>query len=164
MNDEPSIKVIDLNLEALSKPACKLIEVVRAATGVVYEPTQIKRRAKAEAEAKTILATADAEAAEIAYRAAARLGHIEVRRQENIESIVDKAVDNMPDEASEEPVDQDWVHQFFEQCQDVSNEQMQALWARLLASEVARPGSFSPRTMSVVRFLRVEDAALFTKF
>lgn len=157
---------MDINidpLKALSKPACKLIEAVRAATGVVYEPTQIRRRAKAEGEEKTILATADARATEIAYRAAARLGHVEVRRQENIESIIGKAIDYVPAEASDEPVDQDWIHQFFEQCQDVSNERMQALWARLLAGEVTLPGSFSPRTMNVVRFLRVEDAALFTK-
>jgi hypothetical protein len=40
---------------------------------------------------------------------------------------------------------------------------MQQIWARILAGEVARPGSFAPRTLSVVRDLTKHDAHLFTK-
>jgi len=60
-------------------------------------------------------------------------------------------------------VSEDWTSRFFEECQDISDEQMQKIWARMMAGEVARPGSFSPRTLSVVRDLTKSDASLFTK-
>lgn len=39
------------SLEGLTKPLSKLIEAVQSGIGVFYEPTQILRKAKAEAEA-----------------------------------------------------------------------------------------------------------------
>ena len=41
---------------------------------------------------------------------------------------------------------------------------MQTLWARLLAGEVANPGSFSLRTLQLVRLLRQSDAVTFKRF
>lgn len=60
-------------------------------------------------------------------------------------------------------MDEDWIAQFFNYCQDVSNEEMQVVWARLLAGEVAKPGSYSFRALHVVRTLRQADAALFRR-
>jgi hypothetical protein len=70
----------------------------------------------------------------------------------------------LPDAVSDQPVDEDWVAQFFNHCQDVSNEQMQTVWARLLAGEVAKPGSFSLRTLGLVRVMDKDDANTFTRF
>jgi hypothetical protein len=67
-------------------------------------------------------------------------------------------------DVSEQPVDEDWVAQFINSCKYVRNEQMRVLWSRLLAGEVAKPGSFSMRTLGFVRTLSKSDADLFTRF
>lgn len=62
---------------------------------------------------------------------------------------------------SEEPVDADWTARFFENVKDVSNEDMQKLWAMLLAGEIASPGRFSLRTLDVLRNMTSVEANLF---
>lgn len=46
------MSLIDLSLSGLSEPGTKLIEKISDAIGVLYEPTRIRKKAKAEAEAK----------------------------------------------------------------------------------------------------------------
>lgn len=156
------INVSLIDLKGWGEPVSKLIDAVRSATGVRYEPNRIRRKARAEADARIILAKADIQVSEITQRAAHRMIHREVRRQENIDAIVDSAMKQLPDSVAKEPVDDGWLAGFFEQCQDVSGEQLQQLWGRLLAGEVARPGSFSLRTLGMVKVLEASDAKLFT--
>lgn len=155
---------LPVDLKALSEPAVKLIEAVRDAVGAVYEPTRIRRRAKAEADAAVILARSQTAVREIEIRASERLIRRELRRQDNIERITKKALDALPNSVSKDPVDEDWISRFFEHCQDVGNEEMQSLWAKLLAGEVAKPGTFSLRTLRIIRDLARDDALLFTNF
>ena len=117
-------------LKPLSEPVVKLIDTVSGAVGAVYEPRRIRRKASADADASITLAKGRVEVQEIEFRAAQRIMRREIRRQQNIESIIEKAVQQLPETASDEPVDEDWIHQFFEQCQDVSNDEMQGIWAR----------------------------------
>jgi hypothetical protein len=100
---------------------------------------------------------------EVEARAVERLRKRESRRQRNIESITIKALEALPppDQVAEQPVSEDWTTRFFEECQDISDEQMQQIWARIMAGEVARPGSFSPRTLGIVRDLTKQDATHF---
>ncbi len=147
--------------KALAEPLKKLIQVVAAGCGKVYEPTAIRRKARAEAESLVLHEVAKAHASEFARRAAERVIEVEERRQRNIEAITSEAANNMPEEVTEEPVDVDWSARFFAECQDVSNEQMQSVWARLLVGEVTQPGSFSQRTLSVVKNLRPNEAKHF---
>jgi len=65
---------------------------------------------------------------------------------------------------AQEPVKEDWAAQFFEHCQDVSDEQMQVVWSKILAGEVAQPCSFSMRTLHAVKMLRSGDANTFTAY
>ena len=160
MSEKP-VSLVNISLEALSEPAAKPIETVGNAIGVLYEPTRIRRKAKAEVEAAKIRLEGSVELQEMALHISNRLSNLEARRQRIIESIVGKAIHQLPDHVSDETVDEDWVFQFFNYCQDVSKEKMQELWARLLAGEVAEPGSYSPRTLSVVRILRADDAKFF---
>jgi hypothetical protein len=61
-----------VDLGKLSEPATKIVEAVRSAAGVLYEPTRIRRRAKAEADAAVIFAKNKEEVQEIELRAAER--------------------------------------------------------------------------------------------
>jgi hypothetical protein len=152
-----------LDLKALSEPACKLIDAIRSAVGIAYEPTRIRGQAKAEADANIILAKNRVAVRDIEVRATERLINRELRRQKNIEQITQKAIVELPATVSDDPTDQDWIAHFFQQCQDISNEQMQSLWARLLAGEVAKPGSFSLRTLNIVKVLAPTEANFFTR-
>jgi uncharacterized repeat protein (TIGR03899 family) len=158
---ETNISVVDT--KSLSEPISKLIEAVQSAIGVLYEPTQIRRIAKADADASLIKMKADLAMRDLVVRAEGRVKAKELRRQQNVESIVAQAVKFLPETVSNEKVDEDWTVQFFESCQDVGNEEMQSLWAKVLAGEVAQPGSYSLRTLHIVKLLRKEDAELFTK-
>jgi hypothetical protein len=91
-----------------------------------------------------------------------RTEYQEAKRQLNIEQVALEAANELRGkEASAEPLDEDWVARFFESAKDVSSEEMQRIWAKILAGEVVRPGSFSVRCIEAVRNISREEAALF---
>lgn len=148
------------------KAVQKLIETFSSAVGKIYEPTHVRRMAKAEAERRMILAQADQKVTELHVRASIRFVEQEQRRQRNIDAIANYAAKQLArdqESANDEPVEPDWMAEFLSQSQDISNEQMQALWGRILASEVRRPGFFSPRTLQLTKVLSRREAELFTK-
>lgn len=147
--------------KALSAPLTKLVEVIAAGCGKVYGPTDIRRTARAEGDAAVILAEAEARRSEVAIRAAHRLLHVEETRQHNIDSIASIAANGLSEVVSDVPVEPDWAARFFREAQDVSNEQMQQIWGKLLAGEVTKPGSFSTRTLAVVSNLSSDEATKF---
>lgn len=93
-----------------------------------------------------------------------RVRRREAKRQEARETITIEAAKFICESVSDEPVDEDWVAQFYASCEDISNEQMRLLWSRILAGEVTNPGSFSLRTLAFVKTLSKLDADLFTRF
>lgn len=147
----------------LTAPLTKLIEVTAAGCGVLYEPARIRKLAQAEADAMLTIAAAEGLSREITARAALRVSAIENRRQQCIEAVVKNANSELPDVVSADRVDDDWAVDFFQRCQDVGNPLMQRIWGKLLAGEVTKPGSFSPRTLAAVKTMRQQDAELFTR-
>ncbi len=88
----------------------------------------------------------------------------EEKRQRNISAIVDQAAAQLPDrEIEDHEPDHDWTARFFNEAQDVSSEEMQILWARVLSGEVERPGSTSIRTLGILRNLNRANASLFRR-
>ena len=151
-----------INLGELSKPATVLVEKVCSAVGIVFEPTRIRRKAKAEADAQLIVASGQIEVDALQRRALERLVHQEARKQANIESITALAANSLPPTASTEALNEDWVAHFFKQCDTVSDAEMQSLWSKLLAGEASKPGTYSRRTVDLVSTLDKADASLFT--
>jgi len=163
-----NISNVNIDLKSASKAVIKLLDTVSGAVGKWWEPHHTLRMAKAETTAALIQAEADTRLQALAVRAGERLQHQELRRQRNIEAITAGAADVLKetsaDAVSDEPVSEDWSAQFFDYCQDVSDQRMQTLWSRLLANEVTKPGSFSPRTLQLVKLLTPADAKLFTQY
>ena len=56
----------------------------------------------------------------------------------------------------------DWITNFFDKCRIVSDEEMQSLWAKVLAGEANSPGTYSKRTVNLLGSLDKTDAELFT--
>lgn len=158
-----------------SKAIEKLIDVVSEAIGTLYEPRQIVRKAKAEAKAQSIVAMeqaktkaiieGDAKKAQYLDAINERLIKKEKRRQKNIEEVVSTAGEILEAEKdiSNEPMNPDWVTRFFDIVQDVSDNEMQLLWGRILAGEIKQPQSYSLRTLETLRNMTKEEAELFQK-
>lgn len=151
--------------EGFGRAAEKLADTVRHVVDIAVGPERIRARAQAQADSAVILAEGRGRVQEVEARAVERLRKREARRQQNIESITVQALKALPppEQISEKPVSEDWTSRFFEECQDISDEQMQQIWARIMAGEVTQPGSFAPRTLSVVHDLTKDDANLFAK-
>ena len=93
-----------------------------------------------------------------------RIQFQEEKRQANIGSVVRNAASELEDgEVQDHEVDHDWTARFFNDVQDVSSEEMQKLWGRILAGEVERPGTTSIKTLGVLKNLDKAVAALFGK-
>ena len=60
--------------------------------------------------------------------------------------------------------DHDWTARFFGDVQDVSSEEMQNLWAKILAGEVERPGSTSIKALGILKNLDKTTANMFRMF
>lgn len=153
-----------MELEKLAEPLNKLVDAVRSGIGTLYEPTAIRKKAEAEADALIVSTNAEIQATDIRHRALVRLTEQETRRQLNMEAIVDKAKLELPDSVSADKVSEDWIVQFFENCRDVSAEQAQNLWGKILAREVEKPGRFSIRTLETLRTISSREADCFLKF
>jgi uncharacterized repeat protein (TIGR03899 family) len=123
-----------------------------------------EKTAQVEVAAEISKAQVKTEIEAIEDRAKERIRKRELRRQKNIEAIVQKAILQLPAQVNDKKPDEDWIASFFDQCQAVQNEEMQTLWAKLLAGEVARPGTFSLRTLALVKMIRKEEADIFTRF
>lgn len=55
----------------------------------------------------------------------------------------------------------DWIHVYFEAAKNTSNTYMQDVWAKVLARELSTPGSFSFKTLEVLKNMTDEDFYLF---
>ena len=154
------------------RPLDKLIEVVSSGTGTLYCPRNNRREVEAQTYVTRLLEKAKIEAesesmiveAGTFERIGQRMVANEYRRQENIDTVVEQAAQILAGvEVSDKPVDKDWATRFFGIVQDVSNEEMKILWAKILAKEIERPSSYSLRTLDVLRNISYEEAKLFTR-
>lgn len=56
----------------------------------------------------------------------------------------------------------DWLMRFFDAVGNISNEELQSLWGRILANEISRPKSCSLRTLDMIRNMAPEEARTFS--
>lgn len=166
----PEINLIKLD----GKPFEKLIEVISKGIGTLYRPRAIRKEADSKAYEIGIIEQAKSKAiaegkeleAETYIRIQERLLFKETERQKSIDNVVEIAAEQLKNDndISDEPVDKDWSKRFFNIVQDVSDEEMQALWGRILAGETKQPNSYSKRTLELLKNLSKDEAEIFTKF
>lgn len=159
MSDDKSISLV--NLGKLSKPADTLIKKVSSAVGGLFEPWQIERVAKAEAKANMIQTQSEIKITELNKRAMHRFVEEEAQRQENMEKITEKALLQLKEESDPSQIEDDWVTNFFDKSRIISDNEMQDIWAKVLAGEANAPGTYSKRTVNFLGDLDKKDAELF---
>ncbi|MDX6766164.1 MAG: DUF2806 domain-containing protein [Candidatus Methylacidiphilales bacterium] len=159
MSDDQSISLV--NLGKLSKPADTLIKKVSSAVGGLFEPWQIERVAKAQAKANLIKAQSEIQVTNLHRRAMCRFVEEEAQRQDNMENITAKALPQLEENSDPSLIEDDWVTNFFDKSRIVSDDEMQQIWAKVLAGEANSPGTFSKRTVNFLGDLDKRDAELF---
>ena len=181
--------MVDVNVTVTVPAFEKLVNVVASGIGAVAGPILAPWTARQHAKARLIEAGAQAGSLQTIAQAQAsarraltapnatsgtveitpeqivqRLKFQEQKRQQNIVSVVSQAAEELGDEEvrGDEP-DHDWTARFFEYVQDVSEEDIRTIWARILAGEVRTPGRVSLRTLSILRNMSRLEAELFTE-
>ena len=175
--------MVDVNLKV---PALeKLLDYTASGIGAVAGPMLATWRARQDAKAKLMDAQADADSLRLIADAQAdarrsliasgeaehgvleigprgieqRIEFQEQKRQANITSVVREAAAGLGDkEVPDREPDPDWTARFFERVQDVSSENLQRIWARILAGEVETPGRTSLHTLSILENMSHRDA------
>lgn len=139
---------------------------------VAYLETQAgKIRAHGKGTEEVTLAAAAAAAQRfgsdptLADRALNHFGAKIVREQLNREAVARATVEAIaaspPHLEPEGEVDEDWLTEFTEIAAKKSNEEIRLILGRILAGEVAKPGSFSPATLQLLTTLSQSTARKF---
>lgn len=87
----------------------------------------------------------------------------QLRKQQNIENIMQKTLSYCSNVEFGQKTDHDWFSRYIALSEDVSNPTMQDLWAKILAGELTKPGSFSFKALQVFRDMSIYDAKLLAK-
>lgn len=170
--------------KVMVQPTIKLLEMCGSAIGAAYEPRHKRKIADATAYEISVIGEAMRNAADlpIVYtqdgvainsedfsrlmqRAGTRLTLQETIKQHNIESVIDHAYEMLEQEGScsAEPVEQGWINRFFDSVADISDEDLQKLWGKVLAGEIKQPNSYSLRTLEALKNMSKYEAELFQK-
>lgn len=91
-------------------------------------------------------------------------------KKQNRDSVVKKAKTIKVDTEKEQPAsesevkpDIDWLNRLFSIVENISDDDMQNLWAQILAGETKTPQSYSLKTLDVLRNMSKKDARLYVE-
>jgi hypothetical protein len=160
---------VDTFLDILSKTdlgpaASKLVEKVSKAIGTPATALMKIPNAMIDSAVREINAKADVNA-----EFAAKLERIkqfsaleQFANVERIKQILGKTALMLEDQSDPDRVDDDWIVYYLDKARLVSDEEMQNLWAKILAGESNSPGSYSKRTLDFLSTLEKREAHDFT--
>jgi hypothetical protein len=145
----------------------------------LIESAITERRAESSARVKLINTSVEQIAQqmqtnpEYARAAVKKFGQKIIRERVNVDQIAQIAAEELRGEDSAKttaetpdsaPVSEDWMSVFENEAAQMSSEEMQGLFARILAGEIRKPTTFSIRTVKILAQIDNTAAALFKKF
>ncbi len=86
-----------------------------------------------------------------------------MNRAEEVKADMSRQMGALPPPKGTGKTTEDWVLRFLRYAEDISDDAMQDVYARILAGELVRPGSFSMRTLVVLRNLDRSLAQAFAE-
>lgn len=88
---------------------------------------------------------------------------LETQKASNLQAVLNIALNVTINEQTSDNLDPDWFFAFSTMAEKIYSPPMQELWGKIFAVEVARPGSFSLRTLQLLKTLTHRDAQVFNK-
>lgn len=168
------------DLIGLSGAAKEIISAISRGIGTLYRPRAIRNEADAEAYALKVRAKAEAEAnvvtidtyaRELEWRAVGRFKETLIKKQLNLDSIVDDAIEEanrlQGDSAqveSAQTLEPEWVERFIGYAEGISTKQLQQIWSKILARQAISGEAVSLNTLDVARNITRDDADIFERF
>jgi hypothetical protein len=96
----------------------------------------------------------------------ARVQAKNIQEQINLTKTVlyaEEEIENFNEEGSDEDINPDWFVRWRDCAEKVSSEELQRLWAKALAGEIASPGSYSLRTLEFIKNISQAEAHEISK-
>jgi hypothetical protein len=89
-----------------------------------------------------------------------------MKKELNIAKAITYAEAELKNDSSPPPekkIEEDWLHRWRECAGQISADELQALWGKILAGEVKAPGSYSYRLLEFIKNLTKDEAVLIEK-
>lgn len=148
----------------LSENIGSLLSAVGSAAGAIFTVIFLRKNTAA-AEFEKIKAGKLGEVADELLDSG-KMSYTEYYKAKNFLKIAEMADDEyskMPHGERTSPYDFDWFIRFYEAAGSISNEQMQSIWAKILAGEINKPDTYSLRTIDLLRTISQKEANLFKR-
>lgn len=88
---------------------------------------------------------------------------IELQKASNLKAVLNIALNVSITESDNDSLDPDWFFAFSSLAEEIYSPAMQELWGKIFAVEISRPGSFSLRSLQLLKSLTHRDAKVFAK-
>ena len=88
---------------------------------------------------------------------------IELQKAANLQAVLNIALNVNITESENDGLDPDWFFAFSNMAEEIHSPGMQELWGKIFAVEVSKPGSFSLRSLQMLKLLTHRDAKVFAK-
>jgi len=88
---------------------------------------------------------------------------IELQKAANLQAVLNIALNVTIAESDSDALDPDWFFAFSSMAEEIHSPAMQELWGKIFAVEVSKPGSFSLRSLQLLKSLTHRDAKMFAK-
>ena len=156
------IEIINKGLPILaSSPVLiKLFETVGSVVKALYTPTLTLKNGKAEVDVEIYRKQQEGKLMENQP-----FTLYEITKLKNFISSAGFAAMELQesDEQVDTKIEFDWIMRFFDAVGNISNEELQRLWGKVLAGEMKQSGTCSLRTMDIIRNLSQKEAGIFNK-
>ena len=99
------------------------------------------------------------DAKQLMQRSNIRLQNLQIQKERNIESVIGKTALELEGKEADinDEVDNDWLNRYFNIVEDISDEDMQNLWARILEGEILKPRTYSLRLLEFLHSTSKEE-------
>jgi hypothetical protein len=137
----------------------------RAIAALAREGQQLQNMSIAEGGVSAQLAGVSPEVKGLYERAQLRSATENAMQQLNLETTMAYAATELAGEEqiSDSPIDPDWKTRFVRTVQDISRDDAQVIFGKILAGEIKEPGTFSARTIDFLATLSQYEGELFRK-
>lgn len=159
---EPALTVINAHAEA---HAIKVIAKAVKESQLELFDSEVEYQGNGMLIKKLPTASLSQHDCELVERALQKITVRELNKQINIEKIISQTGSLLKNEehCADEEVDPIWASKFFKIAEDVSKEDLQILWSKILAREITQPGSYSIRTLEFLNSITKKEAELIIK-
>ncbi len=152
-----------INIDGLSDVAIKLLDMIGKSVGWIVMPRGKRADFKEGLEVYKKAIMDDCNLSGIEKGAKISSASMELRKYINQGKIVSIATENLESTAAPEKIGVDWLNTFFTYAENISNEEMQHIWGKLLASKANGNNGITKKTLQIFYLIEAEDISTFCK-